>query len=325
MPSSKTSLNPGTMEDLHKACLAIQPMFFEGAKLLVNKGLSNNFQVSHTLSLNTETQQGAGGLSPSSMSGYRFGATYVGSNIISPTEAYPLLLADIDPSGNLNANIVHSFSESARFKFISQILQRKWQSAQITMDYFGERWTVCYCFVIFFKVKKLIFLQASATLGNPDFVHGTGVAVMHYLQGITRSLSLGAELAYQSSPQIPGGRMAVISAALKYVPIEESVFAATFGSSGQIHASYYQKCSSNLQMGIDLETNLKLQDSTATIGYEVNIEKGNFILRGSLDSNLTVKAVVEKKLLPLPFTLALCSQINHKKNQNSFGCGLIIG
>jgi mitochondrial import receptor subunit TOM40 len=38
-----------------------------------------------------------------------------------------------------------------------------------------------------------------------------------------------------------------------------------------------------------------------------------------------VKSVVEKKLAPLPFTLALCSLINHRKGSYQFGCGLIIG
>ena len=37
--------NPGTVEDLHAKCKEIFPMAFEGCKLLVNKGLSNNFQV----------------------------------------------------------------------------------------------------------------------------------------------------------------------------------------------------------------------------------------------------------------------------------------
>ena len=53
--------------------------------------------------------------------------------------------------------------------------------------------------------------------------------------------------------------------------------------------------------------------------------KGGFVLRGSVDTNYTVKSVMEKKLLPLPFTLALCSLINHKKGSYQFGCGLIIG
>ena len=30
-------LNPGTIEDLHKQCQNVFPMFFEGAKFLVNK------------------------------------------------------------------------------------------------------------------------------------------------------------------------------------------------------------------------------------------------------------------------------------------------
>lgn len=67
------------------------------------------------------------------------------------------------------------------------------------------------------------------------------------------------------------------------------------------------------------------QESSASIGYEFDIGKGNFLMRGSVDTNFIVKSVVEKKLLPLPFTLALCSLINHRKNSFQFGCGLIIG
>ena len=51
------------------------PSPFEGAKLLVNKGLSNHFQISHTLTMST--------LQPS---GYKFGCTYVGTKQYSPSE-----------------------------------------------------------------------------------------------------------------------------------------------------------------------------------------------------------------------------------------------
>ena len=51
------------------------PQPIEGCKMVINKGLSNHFQISHTLSL--------GAFSPSS---YHFGTTYVGSNQISPSE-----------------------------------------------------------------------------------------------------------------------------------------------------------------------------------------------------------------------------------------------
>lgn len=72
----------------------------------------------------------------------RFGATYVGTNMLSPSEAYPLLLADTDPSGNLNANVVLAPSDRTRFKMIAQIQQSKWQSTQMTTDYKGDLYTV---------------------------------------------------------------------------------------------------------------------------------------------------------------------------------------
>ena len=37
--------NPGTVEELHARWKEMLPQPFEGAKLLVQKGLSNNFQV----------------------------------------------------------------------------------------------------------------------------------------------------------------------------------------------------------------------------------------------------------------------------------------
>ena len=88
----------------------IQAMTFEGAKIMLNKGLSNHFQVSHTLNL-CSTQP----------SGYRFGATYVGTKQFGPSEAFPVLLGDIDPSGNLNANVIHQFTPRIRCKFASQV------------------------------------------------------------------------------------------------------------------------------------------------------------------------------------------------------------
>lgn len=39
---------------------------------------------------------------------------------------------------------------------------------------------------------------------------------MHYLQSVTASLALGGELAYQRGPGVPGGQVAVVSAAGRY-------------------------------------------------------------------------------------------------------------
>lgn len=67
--------NPGTIEELHKQCQSVFPMCFEGGKLMVNKGLSSRFQVSHTMNLGS-----------AQTSGYRFGAVYIGQKMLSPTE-----------------------------------------------------------------------------------------------------------------------------------------------------------------------------------------------------------------------------------------------
>jgi mitochondrial import receptor subunit TOM40 len=44
-----------------------------------------------------------------------------------------------------------------------------------------------------------------------------------------------------------------------------------------------------------------------------------------VDSNWTVGAVLEKKLMPLPFTFVLSGQINHTKTQTKVGAGLFLG
>jgi mitochondrial import receptor subunit TOM40 len=44
-----------------------------------------------------------------------------------------------------------------------------------------------------------------------------------------------------------------------------------------------------------------------------------------VDSNWTVRAVMEKKLHPIPFSLTLCGLVNHPKNSFQMGCGLFVG
>ncbi|XP_046416943.1 mitochondrial import receptor subunit TOM40 homolog 1 [Neodiprion fabricii] len=286
--------NPGTIEDLHKTCKDIFPVNFEGAKLMVNKGLSNHFHVSHTINMSSGPQ-----------SGYRFGATYVGTKQISPTEAYPVLLGDIDPSGNLNSNVIHQFSQRIRGKLATQVQQNKFTAAQMTSDYRGDTYTV------------------SLTLGNPDIISGAGVLVTHYLQSITPSLALGGELAYQRGPGIPGGHIAVLSAAGRYTN-GESTISGSLGLAG-CHLCFHQKASQQLQVGVELEVNSRMQESIATIAYQIDLPKADLVFRGSVDSNWTVGAVLEKKLQPLPFSFALSGMLNHNKHQFRLGCGLIIG
>lgn len=281
---------------------------------MVNKGLSNHFQVSHTINLCSAAP-----------SGYRFGATYVGTKQFGPNEAFPVILGDIDPSGNLNANIIHQFAPNVRCKFASQvsqaviqcyccvievfclfqIQQNKLTAAQLTTDYRGSDFT------------------GSLTVGNPNLINSSGVLVAHYLQAVTNNLALGTEIAYQYGPQVPGGEIAIVSAAGRWGD-EKSTWSGTLGMSG-IHLCYYQRASEQLQIGVELETSFRMQEATASIGYQVDLPKADLVFRGMADTNWNVAAVLEKKLQPLPFSFALSGLLNHQKNSFRLGCGLIIG
>lgn len=87
-------------------------MTFEGAKFMVNKGISQHFQISHTVNISS--------VNPA-QSGYKFGANYVGTQQISPSEAFPILAGDIDPNGTLNANIIHLLHPNILGRFVSKV------------------------------------------------------------------------------------------------------------------------------------------------------------------------------------------------------------
>ncbi|KAK6644968.1 translocase of outer mitochondrial membrane [Polyplax serrata] len=289
--------NPGVMEDLHKRTKDVFPLNFDGVKLMVNKGLSNHFQISHTIHLSSVTP-----------AGYRFGATYVGTKQTGPNEAYPILLGDIDPSGNMNANILHQLTDRIKVKLACQFttLKNKPISAtQLQTDFKGNQFS------------------ATLTVANLDIVNESGLVVAHYLRSVSKKVALGAELAYQFGPRVPGNEIALLSLAGRY-DAAESAFSGTIGTHA-LHLCFYQKASEQLQIGCELETNFRMGESTGTIGYQIDLPKADLVFRGMIDSNWNVGAVLEKKLGPLPFTLSLSGMVNHNKQNFRLGCGFVIG
>ncbi|KAG9482114.1 hypothetical protein GDO78_011029 [Eleutherodactylus coqui] len=262
-PQEERLPNPGTFEECHRKCKELFPMQMEGVKLTVNKGLSNYFQVNHTIALSTVGD-----------SNYHFGATYVGTKQLSPTEAFPVLVGDVDNNGSLNAQIIHQLSQHIRSKVALQSQQSKFVNWQIDTEYRGEDFT------------------AAVTLGNPDILVGSGIVVAHYLQSVTPSLALGGELVYHRRP---GEEGTVMSLAGRYT------------------------------VGVEFEASTRMQDTSVSFGYQLDLPKANLLFKGSVDSNWIVGATLEKKLPPLPLTLAMGAFLNHKKNKFQCGFGLTIG
>ncbi|XP_023689078.2 mitochondrial import receptor subunit TOM40 homolog [Paramormyrops kingsleyae] len=283
--------NPGTFEECHRKCKEIFPLQMDGVKLVVNKGLSNHFQVCHTIALST--------LGDSS---YRFGATYVGTKQTGPAEFFPVLVGDMDNSGSLNAQVIHQLTSRIRSKMVFQTQQQKFMNWQCDAEYKGDDFT------------------ATVTLGNPDALAGSGILVTHYLQSITPSLALGGELVYHRRP---GEEGAVLSLAGRYTG-SNYIATLTVGGAGA-HASYYHKANDQLQVGVEFEASTRMQDTSVSFGYQLDLPKANLLFKGSLDSNWVIGATLEKKLVPLPLSLALGAFLNHRKNKFQCGFGVTIG
>ncbi|CAG4985180.1 unnamed protein product [Colias eurytheme] len=285
--------NPGTLDELHKKTKDVMPVNFEGGKMMVNRGISNHFQMSHTLTMS------------SAQNGYKLGATYIGTKQISPTEAFPVVLGDVDPAGNVNFNFIHQLTPEVRLKAAAQIQECKLTATQGTLEYKGSDYTLAMAF------------------GKPDFSEKSAVVVGHYLQSVSKRLALGAELVYQSSARVMGGEIAIVSAAARYT-MDDSEVSATLGPAS-FHVCYFKQASEQLQVVAEMDTSFRGMESTGTIGYQVTIPKAELVFRGMVDSNWNIGAVLEKKLQPLPFTFALSGMANQAKQQFKFGCGLIIG
>lgn len=123
---------------------------------------------------------------------------------------------------------------------------------------------------------------ASITLGNPSIFTNSGVIVGQYLQSVTQRMALGAEVAYQYGPNVPGRQIAIVSALGRYSH-GDSIWSGTLGPSG-LHLCYYQKASEQLQIGVEVETSLRMQESVATIAYQIDLPKADLVFRGECRS-----------------------------------------
>ncbi|OWK50921.1 Mitochondrial import receptor subunit TOM40B [Lonchura striata] len=296
----------------------------EGVKLIVTKTLSSHFQVGQGTLGDTRGVAPAPSpcpvtpvspqvthtvhLSALGPSGYRFNATFLGDRQLGPAEqVFPTLLGDMDSAGSLNAQALQLLGERLRAKAVFQTQRSRFVTWQFDAEYRGDEST------------------AALTLGNPDLLAGSGILVAHFLQSVTARLVLGAELVYHRRP---GEEGAILTLAGKYsAPNWEATLNVGYGGA---HASYYHRANEQVQVGVELEANPRLQESSFAFGYQLNLPRANAVFRGAspppglLDSSWSVGGVLEKRLPPLPVTLALGAFLNHRRNRFHCGFGLTV-
>ncbi|XP_076374343.1 mitochondrial import receptor subunit TOM40 homolog 1 [Megalopta genalis] len=287
--------NPGSFEDLHKKVKALYPQNFEGARLIIKKVLSDHFNVTHSITLSSVTP-----------SGYKFGASYEGTKLVGPKERYPVIIGQISPNGNLSASFMHTLGCRFRCKLSAQIANGICKASSSSAEYRANDFTL------------------AMTMANPDIVKNHGTLVMHYLQAISSRITLGVELACLRGSKVPGGQQTVMCAAFRY-STGLTTLSGTLGEAG-LHLCYHHKASSQLELGVELETNMRTHHSVATIVYQMNVPYADLVFRGIVNSKTTVGAVFEKRLYPIPeSSLVISSLLNHSKQQFRVGIGLNIG
>ncbi|OAD62413.1 Mitochondrial import receptor subunit TOM40 like protein 1 [Eufriesea mexicana] len=294
-PQDKAPGNPGSFEEIHKNVKNLYPQNFDGARLVINKVLSKHFSVTHTITLSSVTP-----------SGYKFGTMYVGKKVVNLNERYPVAVGEITPRGNLTASFVHTFGCRFRYKLSAQIANGKCKASSSSIEYRSNDFTV------------------AMTLANLKSWKNQGTVVVHFLQSITSRIALGAEIACLRGPRVPGNQQTIMCLAFRH-STGLTTLSGTIGEAG-LHLCYYRKASSQLELGVELETNTRTHQSIATIVYQVNEPSADLIFRGIVNSETTVGGVFEKRLYPIPeSSLIISVLLNHKEQHFRVGVCLNIG
>lgn len=289
-----TSNGPILFEEIHRKVRELQPLVFEGVRLILNRPLTPHFQLSHSMSLGTLK------------SSYKLGANYMGTKQISPVEYYPVMASEMQCDGSLNANLIHQINQRLKAKVVASFQSNQCTGSQASVDYTGDNFTT------------------TLTAANIDLIKNDGILVGQSLHQISKSISIGPELVIQYGMKDSQRKIASqLSLAGRFTADKFHVDSTL--SHGGAHFSYFQKANENLHFGAELMTDRTMGETNAGFYYQYDLTKSHTTIRGSIDSAWNVGSILEKRFYPLPITLMLSARLNHLKNSTSVGIGLSVG
>ncbi|KAL7751419.1 translocase of outer mitochondrial membrane [Sorochytrium milnesiophthora] len=298
---------PGTFELLHREARGVftTNYAFDGAKFDFGKGLSQNFQITHSFQLGSATTP----------PNYSFGAVVAEGN--------NFMHGQVDSEGNMNGRMSYALSKELLAKCNLQMGSEPGHSMlQVEGDYTGEDFH--------FNLKAL----------NPSPLDGTGIFMASYLQSVSSSLALGVEgllqrpmedmeesgLSFVAKYTLPRHIMTPPASLAPTDPIPQQptahpVLTATLQSFGALHLSYVHPVSSKL----DLATEVQLlatprgREGTASVGAKFDFRAAT--MRAMIDTSGRISAVLEEKMAP-GFSFLLSGELDHLKGTSRFGVGL---
>jgi mitochondrial import receptor subunit TOM40 len=147
-------------------------------------------------------------------------------------------------------------------------------------------------------------------LGNNAFYGG------NYIQSVTKNLSLGTEAFWLGQQRKSG-----VGFVARY-DTKKMVATGQIATTGLVSLSYVQKVSEKVSLASDFMYNHMAKDVTASFGYDYMLRQCR--LRGKIDTNGVVSALLEERLTP-GVNFVLSAELDHWKKDYKFGFGMVLG
>lgn len=279
--------SPGSFENLHREArnVSLTTLLFDGGKADLAKGLSANFQVSHSFTLGSML------LPPS----YSFGGIFVAGR--------HLLHGLLDTNGIFQGKYHYTANPALTLKMQAQVSQQPGQSMlQTEVEWQGADCTL--------NVKAI----------NPDVAEGgAGIYTVSLLQSVSRHLSLGVEtIGQKASAREP--LETGYNVAARYAG-EGWVAAVNLQQLVALQASYWHRVNERVELGTECQMLLfgPRRDAVATMGAKFDYRQA--LIRTQLDTAGKVGLVYEERLFP-GFSLLLSGELDHVRNVSRFGFGI---
>ncbi len=278
---------PGSFESLHREArnVGLTAVAFDGAKADLAKGLSANFQVSHSFAL------GSSAAPPS----YTFGSIYA--------RGKHMLHGMMDTNGVFQGKYHFTATDALTVKMHAQLAKQAGQSMlQTEGDYVGSDWSA--------NVKAI----------NPDVTEaGAGIYTVSLLQSFTKRLAAGVELIAQKASKFDPVESG-INVAARYSG-DTWVATANVQQLVALQASFFHRVSERVELGTEMQMLLfgPRRDAVASIAAKFDYRQA--LVRAQLDSTGKVGLLYEERLFP-GFSLLLSGELDHARASSRFGFGI---
>ncbi|XP_066314183.1 mitochondrial import receptor subunit TOM40-1-like [Miscanthus floridulus] len=278
---------PVPYEEIQReAFMALKPDLFEGMRFDFTKMITPYFALSHSVYMgSTEIPAQGSDVIKVPTSNYEFGANFINQRT--------MLVGRVSHDGRENIRVKHDITDNLSLKINAQLTSEPhYSQGMLNFDYKGKDF------------------RSQIQFGNNGF-YGA-----NYIQSVTKNLSLGTEAFWLGQQRKSG-----VGVVARY-DTKKMVATAQIATTGMVALSYVQKVSEKVSLASDFMYNQMTKDVTASFGYDYMLRQCR--LRGKLDTNGVISALLEERLTP-GVTFQLSAELDHWKKDYKFGFGMALG